>query len=63
MRRRAQSALVQEKQLIGRCFRYFEGGVSSAYLWSPEDDKDKFAGVVLLKKGEEPPPAGCALQR
>jgi hypothetical protein len=25
--------------------------VSSAYLWSPEDDKDKFAGVVLLKKG------------
>lgn len=30
---------------------YFEGGVSSVYLWSPEDDKDKFAGVVLLKKG------------
>jgi F-actin capping protein, beta subunit len=29
--------------------RYFEGGVSSVYLW---DLDDGFAGVVLLKKGE-----------
>lgn len=28
---------------------YFEGGVSSVYLWDMEDG---FAGVVLLKKGE-----------
>lgn len=27
---------------------YFEGGVSSVYLW---DLDDGFAGVVLLKKG------------
>jgi len=32
--------------------RYYEGGVSSVYLWTPEDTKDQFAGVVLLKKGE-----------
>lgn len=31
--------------------RYYEGGVSSVYLWTPEDTKDQFAGVVLLKKG------------
>ena len=30
---------------------YFEGGVASAYLWSPGDDRDRFAGVVLLKRG------------
>ena len=30
-------------------FRYFEGGVSSVYLW----DLDRgFAGVILIKKGE-----------
>ncbi|KAK4047076.1 F-actin-capping protein subunit beta [Microbotryomycetes sp. JL201] len=29
--------------------QYYEGGVSSAYLW---DVDDGFAGVVLLKKGE-----------
>ncbi|KAJ3399513.1 hypothetical protein CcCBS67573_g08152 [Chytriomyces confervae] len=28
---------------------YYEGGVSSAYLWDT-DDKDVFAGVVLVKK-------------
>lgn len=28
--------------------RYFEGGVSSVYLWDLEDGG--FAGVVLLKK-------------
>lgn len=33
--------------------------MSSVYLWSPEDDKDKFAGVVLLKKGASV--SGCAL--
>ncbi|KAG5455384.1 MAG: hypothetical protein BJ554DRAFT_5216 [Olpidium bornovanus] len=30
------------------CPRYFEGGVSSVYLW---DQDDGFAGVVLIKKG------------
>lgn len=29
--------------------RYYEGGVSSVYLWELEDGG--FAGVVLLKKG------------
>jgi hypothetical protein len=29
--------------------RYYEGGVSSVYLW---DTEDGFAGVVLLKKSE-----------
>ncbi|CDZ98355.1 f-actin capping protein beta subunit [Phaffia rhodozyma] len=29
---------------------YFEGGVSSVFLWNVDEDKDKFAGVVLLKK-------------
>lgn len=29
---------------------YFEGGVSSVYLWDLEDVG--FAGVVLMKKGE-----------
>lgn len=33
--------------------RYYEGGVSSVYLWELEDGG--FAGVVLLKKG------GCAI--
>ena len=33
--------------------RYYEGGVSSVYLWELEDGG--FAGVVLLKKG------GCAV--
>ena len=28
---------------------YYEGGVSSVYLWNLDDG---FAGVVLLKKGE-----------
>lgn len=28
--------------------RYFEGGVSSVYLWDTEDNG--FAGVVLIKK-------------
>ena len=32
--------------------RYYEGGVSSVYLWTPEETKDQFAGVVLLKKGQ-----------
>ena len=32
-------------------YRYFEGGVSSVYLWDLEDGG--FAGVVVLKKGEQ----------
>lgn len=32
--------------------RYFEGGVSSVYLW---DLDHGFAGVILIKKGEQPP--------
>lgn len=35
--------------LIYLCNRYYEGGVSSVYLWDLEDGG--FAGVVLLKKG------------
>jgi hypothetical protein len=36
---------------------YFEGGVSSVYLWDLDEDPSQskemsFAGVVLLKKGE-----------
>ncbi|KAJ3288157.1 F-actin-capping protein subunit beta [Rhizoclosmatium sp. JEL0117] len=31
---------------------YYEGGISSVYLWDT-DEKDVFAGVVLIKKGEE----------
>jgi hypothetical protein len=31
-----------------QCGRYFEGGVSSVYLWDLDDGG--FAGVVLLKK-------------
>ena len=31
-------------------FRYFEGGVSSVFLWDLDDGG--FAGVVLLKKSE-----------
>jgi hypothetical protein len=30
--------------------RYFEGGISSVYLW---DMDDGFAGCVLLKKGRQ----------
>lgn len=33
--------------LIGTLVRYFEGGVSSVFLW---DLDEGFAGVVLLKK-------------
>jgi capping protein beta len=32
--------------------RYFEGGISSVYLW---DMDDGFAGCVLLKKGTHEP--------
>ena len=38
---------------LATCDRYYEGGVSSVYLWELEDGG--FAGVVLLKKG------GCLL--
>lgn len=33
---------------------YYEGGVSSVYLWDPEDASGvgNFAGVVVIKKGE-----------
>lgn len=35
---------------------YFEGGVSSVYLWDLEEEQQgkemAFAGVVLLKKSE-----------
>jgi capping protein beta len=30
-------------------YRYYEGGVSSVYLWDLDDGG--FAGVVVLKKG------------
>lgn len=33
----------------GTVYRYFEGGVSSVYLWDLEDGG--FAGAVVLKKG------------
>jgi capping protein beta len=33
---------------------YYEGGVSSVYLWDPEDASGggSFAGVVVIKKSE-----------
>ncbi|SCV01641.1 LAMI_0G12750g1_1 [Lachancea mirantina] len=31
---------------------YYEGGVSSVYLWDLDDATDDFAGVILLKKSE-----------
>lgn len=33
------------------CFRYFDTGLSSTYMWDL-DDGISFAGVVLFKKGE-----------
>jgi F-actin capping protein, beta subunit len=33
--------------LMWLCYRYFEGGVSSVYLW---DLDHGFAGVILIKK-------------
>jgi hypothetical protein len=38
--------------------RYFEGGISSVYLW---DMDDGFAGCVLLKKGNFLPLLGRSL--
>ena len=35
--------------------RYYEGGVSSVYLW--DTDEGGFAGVVLIKKSELPSPS------
>lgn len=32
------------------CARYFEGGISSVYLWDKEEGSG-FSGVVLIKKG------------
>ncbi|AAS51819.1 ADL101Cp [Eremothecium gossypii ATCC 10895] len=32
---------------------YYEGGVSSVYMWSVDDAADDFAGVVLFKKGAQ----------
>lgn len=32
---------------------YYEGGVSSVYLWDLGDNSSDFAGVVLLKKGDK----------
>lgn len=40
---------------------YYEGGVSSVYLWDMEDSG--FAGVVLLKKGEPNPPLSLVSRR
>lgn len=37
--------------LYGSFNRYYEGGVSSVYLW---DTDDGFAGVVLIKKCKAP---------
>jgi capping protein (actin filament) muscle Z-line, beta len=38
-----------DQQIILIDSRYFEGGVSSVFLWDLDDGG--FAGVVLLKKG------------
>ncbi|KNZ60229.1 uncharacterized protein VP01_1590g6 [Puccinia sorghi] len=40
-----------EQSIIIYLFRYYEGGVSSVYLWDLDED---FAGVVLLKKCIQP---------
>jgi len=42
---------------------YFEGGVSSVYLWDLEEQQGRelaFAGVVLLKKSESKSPLSYA---
>ena len=44
-----QKLLTSQLHLIPGDDRYFEGGVSSVYLWDLDDGG--FAGVVLLKKG------------
>jgi capping protein beta len=47
------SAFVTYKEM------YFEGGVSSVYLWDLEEQQGRelaFAGVVLLKKSESESP-------
>lgn len=36
-------------QILFVIFRYYEGGISSVYLWDLDDGG--FAGVVLFKKG------------
>lgn len=54
------SKLRQVEQSLNSAFdtyreMYFEGGISSVYLWDLEDEAGKemsFAGVVLLKKGQ-----------
>ena len=32
------------------CGQYYNGGISSFYLWDDEDDEDSFAGSLLFKK-------------
>lgn len=39
---------------------YYEGGVSSVYLWNLDDG---FAGVVLLKKCESPSTSAWSRER
>lgn len=34
---------------------YYEGGVSSVYLWETEEGSENFAGCVLIKKSMERP--------
>ncbi|KAK0554330.1 F-actin-capping protein subunit beta [Tilletia horrida] len=41
---KANEAFSQYKQL------YYEGGLSSVYLWNPEETDDSIAGVVLIRK-------------
>lgn len=46
------SAERERNSLTRACkYRYYEGGLSSVYLWTPAEEKEGgFAGVVLLKK-------------
>lgn len=49
----ARLRLLEEKcNLVFDTYRnlYYEGGVSSAYLWDLDDDTDAFAGCFLVKK-------------
>jgi hypothetical protein len=44
-----KAAFVRSKTYHDLQHRYYEGGLSSVYLWDQEDGG--FAGVILIKKG------------
>ncbi|KAL9938151.1 hypothetical protein V8E36_002774 [Tilletia maclaganii] len=47
---KANEAFATYKQM------YYEGGLSSVYLWNPDENDDSIAGVVLIRKDVEDGP-------